>query len=69
MTDVKLDLALAQQSLVFIFAAMVVYTVSFLIFAWHLTNIASNKGSGEAISTKLENIGFALFGFGALIHG
>ena len=48
---------------------MVVYTVSFLIFAWHLTNIASNKGSGAVISTKLENIGFALFGFGALIHG
>ena len=69
MTDVKLDLELAQQSLVFIFASMVVYTVSFLIFAWHLTNIASNKGSGAAISTKLENIGFALFGFGALIHG
>lgn len=69
MTDVKLDLELAQQSLVFIFASMVVYTVSFLIFAWHLTNIASNKGSGKVISTKLENIGFALFGFGALIHG
>ena len=69
MTDVKLDLELAQQSLVFIFAAMVVYTVSFLIFAWHLTNIASSKGSGKVISTKLENIGFALFGFGALIHG
>ena len=69
MTDVKLDLELAQQSLVFIFASMVVYTVSFLIFAWHLTNIASNKGSGAVISTKLENIGFALFGFGALIHG
>ena len=69
MTDVKLDLELAQQSLVFIFAAMVVYTVSFLIFAWHLTNIASNKGSGAVTSTKLENIGFALFGFGALIHG
>ena len=48
---------------------MVVYTVSFLIFAWHLTNIASNKGSGKVISNKLENIGFALFGFGALIHG
>lgn len=69
MTDVKLDLELAQQSLVFIFASMVVYTVSFLIFAWHLTNIASNKGSDKVISTKLENIGFALFGFGALIHG
>ena len=69
MTDVKLDLELAQQSLVFIFASMVVYTVSFLIFAWHLTNIASNKGSGKVTSTKLENIGFALFGFGALIHG
>ena len=69
MTDVKLDLELAQQSLVFIFASMVVYTVSFLIFAWRLTNIASNKGSGAVISTKLENIGFALFGFGALIHG
>ena len=37
---------------------MVVYTVSFLIFAWHLTNIASNKGSGKVISNKLENIGF-----------
>ena len=69
MTDVKLDLELAQQSLVFVFASMVVYTVSFLIFAWHLTNIASNKGSGKVISNKLENIGFALFGFGALIHG
>ena len=69
MTDVKLDLELAQQSLVFIFASMVVYTVSFLIFAWHLTNIASNKGSGRVTSTKLENIGFALLGFGALIHG
>jgi cytochrome c-type biogenesis protein CcsB len=69
LTDVKLDLDLAQQSLVFVFASMVVYTVSFLIFAWHLTNIASNKGSGKVISNKLENIGFALFGFGALIHG
>jgi len=69
LTDVKLDLELAQQSLVFVFASMVVYTVSFLIFAWHLTNIASNKGSGKVISNKLENIGFALFGFGALIHG
>jgi cytochrome c-type biogenesis protein CcsB len=69
LTDVKLDLELAQQSLVFIFASMVVYTVSFLIFAWHLTNIASSKGSGKVISTKLENIGFALFGFGAVIHG
>lgn len=69
MTDVKLDIDLAQQSLVFVFASMVVYTVSFLIFAWHLTNIASNKGSGQLTSAKLENIGFALFGFGALIHG
>jgi cytochrome c-type biogenesis protein CcsB len=69
LTDVKLDLELAQQSLVFVFASMVVYTVSFLIFAWHLTNIASNKGSGKVISNNLENIGFALFGFGALIHG
>ena len=69
MTDVKLDLDLAQQSLVFIFASMVVYTVSFLIFAWHLTNIASDKTSGRATSSKLENIGFALFAFGAVIHG
>jgi cytochrome c-type biogenesis protein CcsB len=69
LTDVKLNLELAQLSLVFVFASMVVYTVSFLIFAWHLTNIATNKEAGRSGGVNLERAGFAVLGLAALIHG
>ena len=74
--QVTLNLGLSQVSLLFIYAAMAVYTVSFLSFATNLSRLASEKKSIRATATKLERVGFwsliaavALHGTGVVLRG
>jgi len=69
MNSVDLNLPLSRLSLVFIFAAMAVYTVSFLIFAWNLAQASSSKMAERAKATQSEKWGFGLFATAAAIHG
>jgi cytochrome c-type biogenesis protein CcsB len=69
MTPVKLDVALASVSLLFVYAAMAVYTISFLLFVFHIARATSEKKSVRDASSGLQRAGFGLLGLGALLHG
>ncbi|MEY4390789.1 MAG: hypothetical protein RLZZ400_532 [Actinomycetota bacterium] len=68
MISVDLNLPLSRVSLLFIFASMAVYTISFLVFAWHLAVASSEKRSKES-APKIERAAFAILAVAALIHG
>lgn len=68
MNSVDLNLPLSRLSLLFIFASMAVYTVSFLIFAWHLA-VASSEKRDKSAAPKIEQVAFIVLAIAALIHG
>ena len=65
---IVLNESLSQISLLFIFAAMAVYTLAFLSFATHLSRLASEKKKVRSSATKLEKIGIALMILGTALH-
>ena len=69
MTSVSLNLPLAQLSLVAVFAAMAIYTLSFLVFVWHLSSVASEGKSSPSRSSKLQKIGFGFLVLALFVHG
>ena len=69
MTSVSLNLPLAQLSLVAVFAAMAIYTLSFLVFVWHLSSIASEDKAASAKSTNLQKVGYGLLVLAVFVHG
>ena len=69
MTSVSLNLPLAQLSLVAVFASMAIYTLSFLVFVWHLTSIASEDKAASAKSANLQKFGYGLLVLAVFVHG
>jgi len=65
---IVLNEGLSQISLLFIFAAMAVYTLAFLSFATHLSRLASEKKKVRTSATKLEKVGIALMILGTALH-
>ena len=65
---IVLNEGLSQISLLFIFAAMAVYTLAFLSFATHLSRLASEKKKVRSSATKLEKVGIALMILGTALH-
>jgi cytochrome c-type biogenesis protein CcsB len=66
---IVLNEGLSQISLIFIYAAMAVYTGAFLTFATHLSRLASEKKNLRAAATKLERIAIIALTAGAVLHG
>jgi cytochrome c-type biogenesis protein CcsB len=66
---IALNEGLSQISLIFIYAAMAVYTASFLTFANHLSRLASEKKKIRGAATKIERIAIALMIAAAVLHG
>ena len=69
MTSVSLNLPLAQLSLVAVFAAMAIYTLSFLVFVWHLSSIASEDKATSAKSANLQKFAYGLLVLAVFVHG
>jgi cytochrome c-type biogenesis protein CcsB len=68
-TSVSLNLPLAQLSLVAVFAAMAIYTLSFLVFVWHLSSIASEDKATSAKSANLQKFAYGLLVLAVFVHG
>jgi cytochrome c-type biogenesis protein CcsB len=66
---IALNEGLSQISLIFIYAAMAVYTASFLTFANHLSRLASEKKKIRGAATKIERIAIILMIVAAVLHG
>ena len=66
---IVLNEGLSQISLIFIYAAMAVYTGAFLTFATHLSRLASEKKKVRSAATKLEKIAISVMAVGAVLHG
>lgn len=69
MNPVHLDVTMASISLIFIYAAMAVYTVSFLMFVFHMARATSESKKVRSTSGKLQTAGFWVLGFAAALHG
>ncbi|MEY4311135.1 MAG: hypothetical protein RLZ71_1061 [Actinomycetota bacterium] len=69
MEDKLLNVPLAQMSLIFVFASMAFYTVSFLLFVWHIANASSAKKKVRDASGGIQKLALWIMGFSALIHG
>ena len=69
MTSVSLNLPLAQLSLVAVFAAMAIYTLSFLVFVWHLSSIASEDRAASGKSANLQKFAYGLLVLAVFVHG
>jgi cytochrome c-type biogenesis protein CcsB len=68
-TSVSLNLPLAQLSLVAVFAAMAIYTLSFLVFVWHLSSIASEDKAASGKSANLQKFAYVLLVLAVFVHG
>jgi cytochrome c-type biogenesis protein CcsB len=66
---IVLNEGLSQISLIFIYAAMAIYTASFLTFANHLSSMASEKKKVRTAATKIERIAIVLLILAAALHG
>ena len=66
---IVLNEGLSQISLIFIYAAMAVYTGAFLTFVSHLSRLASEKKKVRTAATKLERVAIIVLAIGALLHG
>ena len=66
---IVLNEGLSQISLIFIYAAMAVYTGAFLTFVNHLSRLASEKKKIRSAATKLERVAIIVLAAGALLHG
>ena len=69
MTSVSLSIPLAQYSLLAIFASMALYTITFLVFVWHLGRATSENKDARANSGALEKVGFVLLSVAVAVHG
>ncbi len=69
MKDVLLNPVLDRYSLLAIFAAMAIYTVSFLVFVWHLSRLSSTSKKMQKTAPKLERSALTLLIVAALFHG
>jgi cytochrome c-type biogenesis protein CcsB len=65
---IALNEGLSQISLIFIYAAMAIYTAAFLTFANHLSRLASEKKKVQGAATKIERIAIVLMILGAVLH-
>ncbi|MEY3677072.1 MAG: hypothetical protein RL351_299 [Actinomycetota bacterium] len=65
---IVLNEGLSQISLIFIYAAMAVYTGAFLTFVSHLSRLASEKMKVRTAATKLERVAIIVLAVGALLH-
>ena len=65
---IVLNEGLSQISLIFIYAAMAVYTGAFLTFATHLSRLASEKKKVRTAATKLERIAIIVLAVGFALH-
>jgi cytochrome c-type biogenesis protein CcsB len=66
---IVLNEGLSQISLIFIYAAMAVYTGAFLTFVTHLSRLASEKKKVRTAATKLERVAIIVLTIGAVLHG
>ena len=66
---IVLNEGLSQISLIFIYAAMAVYTGAFLTFVTHLSRLASEKKKVRTAATKLERVAIIVLTVGAALHG
>ena len=69
MTSVTLNEGLSQISLAFVFVAMAIYTVSFLLFTGHLARRASKDVAVSKRAFNIERVAMALLIVGAVSHG
>ncbi len=66
---VSLNDDLSQVSLYFIYAAMAVYTVSFLAYVWHLSQASSTVKKVRKGASRIERWAFSLLIASAVMHG
>jgi len=66
---VALNDDLSQVSLYFIYAAMAVYTVSFLAYVWHLSQASSTVKATRKGASRIERWAFILLIASAGFHG
>ena len=69
MKDVLLNPVLDRYSLLAIFIAMAIYTVSFLVFVWHLSRLSSTSKKMQKTAPKLERAALTLLIVAVLFHG
>jgi cytochrome c-type biogenesis protein CcsB len=69
MNQIVLNEELSQISLLIIYGAMAVFTLSFLVSVYHLSTAASKKGERDNKVTVIERIGLALAILGTLLLG
>jgi cytochrome c-type biogenesis protein CcsB len=69
MTSVTLNEGLSQISLAFVFVAMAIYTVSFLLFTGHMARRASKDVAISKRAFNIERVAMALLIVGAVSHG
>jgi cytochrome c-type biogenesis protein CcsB len=67
--DVLLNPVLDRYSLLAIFAAMAIYTVSFLVFVWHLSRLSSASKKLQKTAPKLERAALAFLLLAVTLHG
>ena len=69
MSSIVLNQGLANISLIFIYAAMAIYTISFLSFSMHLARRVSDKKKVREAAGGLERFAMAMMIVAALLHG
>ncbi|MEN9608420.1 MAG: hypothetical protein RLZZ06_351 [Actinomycetota bacterium] len=69
MKHVLLNPILDHYATYFIFAAMAVYTIAFLVFVWQLSRQSSTSKKMKATAAPLERAGFAFMILAAGLHG
>jgi cytochrome c-type biogenesis protein CcsB len=67
--DVLLNPVLDRYALLAIFVAMAIYTVSFLVFVWHLSRLSSTSKKLQKTAPKLERSALTLLIVAVLFHG
>lgn len=65
---IALNVGLSQISLLFIYAAMAIYTAAFLTFANHLARLASEKKKVRTRASRFESIAIVLLIIAAILH-
>lgn len=69
MTNVTLNEGLSQISLLFIYAAMAIYTISFLTFTTQLARVASEDKKVVKASAGLSRLALIAASVAAILHG
>jgi len=68
-TGVVLNEDLSRTSLIFIYAAMAIYTFAFITFVWHLSRLSSEKKKVRKSADVLEKAGLWMLAIAAATHG